>query len=256
MNIYKTSFLLIAFLISSLYSFSQLDQDGKNVLYTKEALFGFNIHTNGMGFSLKKGNILDIYETRYWEIELLDMKHPKEYKQKNEDIPGAKSFLFGKQNNLYIIRSGYIFSKLLFQKASLNGVQVNYVFGGGASLGILKPYYLNILYPTDIPQIYKINPERYDKDVPMEDNNFMNWYSIYGASGFTYGIKDIMPVPGGYARFGLNFEWGAYLDVVKSIEVGVALDAYPYKVPIMILEKNKFIFTTLYINLHFGWRKF
>ena len=46
------------------------------------------------------------------------------------------------------------------------------------------------------------------------------------------------------------------LDVVKSIEVGVALDAYPYKVPIMILEKNKFIFTTLYINLHFGWRKF
>ena len=35
------------------------------------------------------------------------------------------------------------------------------------------------------------------KDVPMEENNFMNWYSIYGASGFTYGIKDIMPVPGG-----------------------------------------------------------
>ena len=146
MNNCKASYLLIVFLTRVLFSYGQLDQDGKNVLYTKETLFGFNIHTNGLGFSLKKGNILDIYETRYWEFELLDMKHPKEYKQKNEDITGAKSFLFGKQNNLYIVRVGYIFSKLLFQKASLNGVQVNYIFGGGASLGLLKPYYLNILY--------------------------------------------------------------------------------------------------------------
>ena len=64
MNYCKASYLLIVFLVSVQFCYGQLDQEGKNVLYTKETLFGFNIHTNGLGFSLKKGNILDIQNKR------------------------------------------------------------------------------------------------------------------------------------------------------------------------------------------------
>ena len=38
-----------------------------------------------------------------------DIKHPKEYKQKNEDITGSKSFTFGKKNNFYIINLALLF---------------------------------------------------------------------------------------------------------------------------------------------------
>ena len=83
----------------------------------------------------------------------------------------------------------------------------------------------------------------------------MNWYAIYGSAGFKYGITELDIIPGIYAKVGLQFEFGEYLDVIKAIEVGTSLDAYPKRVPIMIKEENRFLFLSLYISLQIGSRK-
>ena len=205
---------------------AQTDSQGKNIVYTKENDMGLTIGSNGLGLMYRIGTIEDIYKSWFWEFELLEMKHPTEYKQKNEDISGAKSFAYGKQNSLYVL-----------------------------SIGVLKPYYLNVLYPTIYPGYYEVVTERYNPDQPIEDQEFMNWYAIYGSAGFKYGITELDIIPGIYAKAGLQFEFGEYLDVVKAIEVGASLDAYPKRVPIMIKEENRFLFLSLYISLQIGSRK-
>ena len=234
---------------------AQTDSQGKNIVYTKENDMGLTIGSNGLGLMYRIGTIEDIYKSWFWEFELLEMKHPTEYKQKNEDISGAKSFAYGKQNSLYVLRIGRIHSDLIFRKAEMNGVRVSYTYGGGISIGVLKSYYLNVLYPTIYPGYYEVITERYNPDQPIEDQEFMNWYAIYGSAGFKYGITELDVLPGIYAKAGLQFEFGEYLDVVKAIEVGASLDAYPKRVPIMIKEENRFLFLSLYISLQIGSRK-
>jgi hypothetical protein len=239
----------------TLFLSAQTDSHGKNIVYSKESHMGFNLNTNGLGFIFRKGDIKDIYHTAFWELEVMEVKHPKEFKQKNEDIDGAKGFSFGKQNNFYVINAGYTISKLLFRKSSINGVRITYNYGAGLSLGILKPYYLNVLYPSNFAGYYEIVQEKYDSNMPSDEQEFMNWYSIYGASGFKYGLGELRPLPGGYTRASIQFEWGEYLDVVKALEVGLCVEVYPSRVPIMIIEENRMFFFTLYISLQIGKRK-
>ncbi len=235
------------------------NEDEADIRYLKEVVIGANLNTLGWGVTFRHGKRLTIHKKRIIEAELVGIKHPKEKRKRNNIFTGItchnaspSPFVYGKQNSFYTLRAGLGRMNVLYQKAEENGVEVRFIYTGGASLGILKPYYLDIVYAAN-NRCY-VKHEKYNPEVPLEENNFLNPNRIYGSSGFTYGLDEIKPHPGIYGKAGLNFEWASYNDLIKAVEVGAMLDVYYREAPIMTVIDNKQFFASLYIDVQMGWR--
>jgi hypothetical protein len=263
----KALYILIASFIS-LPVFAQQNKvkkevEKKGIIYNKEVSFGGYMATNGWGLMVEKGKILSIKKTRllYWSFGgLRDMRMRKQ----NADlgffgnvIDSPKDYFFGKQNSFYTLRFGLGQKKVLGNKAEKNGVRVSLSYTAGLSLGFLKPYYLDLAYLVDDSdprfQTYIVVSQKYSE---RNKDKFLDWYSIAGASGFRYGLKEIEPVPGGFGKMGLNFDWGKSEDFQMALEAGIMADVYYKKIPIMVSETNKPFFFSAYVNFQFGKRKY
>lgn len=222
--------------------------DSKILMRREKSGFAM-LHTAGMGVGFRSGKHLTGYKKRVFEIEITGMKHPKEIKSINPYYENAKSFVYGKENCLIIIRGGYGRQKVINSKPYWGGVELRYFYYGGISMGLLKPVYLYILYETSAPYIYTYQIEKYDPYKHSTDD-------IFGRASFFHGFSKIKPLPGIYFKTGLNFEYGAYDETVKAVECGITVDAYPKPAPIMAFNPNKSVFLSLYISFHFGTRSY
>lgn len=220
----------------------------KTVLYRKEKAFSFILHNEGWGIGYYKGNHLSYFKTRFWNIELVGMSHPKEAKTENPNYGDSKSYVLGQLNSLYVFRSGIGYKKMLNDKPYWGGVQLSYVYTGGFSLGIARPKYLYIIHvnPQKFDEYY-LSLEQYDPQLHSVDN-------IYGGGPLLKGFDKIKPYPGLYGKFGFNFEFGQYDEKIRAIEVGGIFDYYFKEIPMMAKNKYPNYFLTLYINIQFGKR--
>lgn len=218
------------------------------VLYRKEKSGFIFLHTAGFGTGYRTGKHITGYKKRMFEIELTGMKHPKEIKSINPFFDNAKSYIYGKENHLIILRAGIGRQRVINSKPYWGGVELRYFYYGGLSMGFLKPVYLYILYETPTPYVYTYQIERYDPLEHYAEN-------IFGRASFFQGFGKIKPLPGLYFKAGLNFEYGAYDETLKAIECGITVDAYPKPAPIMAFNANRNIFLSLYLSFHFGNRE-
>lgn len=243
------AFFLSCSLITKAQSVSLGDTviNDSKVLMRKEKSGFFMLHTAGIGAGYRSGKHITGYKKKMFEVEITGMKHPKEIKSINPYYENAKSFVYGKLNSLIIIRSGFGRQKVINSKPYWGGVELRYFYFGGISMGLLKPVYLYILYESSAPYVYNLQIERYDPDKHSTDD-------IFGRASFFHGFDKIKPLPGIYAKAGLNFEYGAYDETVKAVECGITIDAYPKPAPIMAFNTNKSVFLSLYISFHFGAR--
>ncbi len=218
------------------------------VLLRKEKSGFVMLHTSGFGIGYRSGKHITGYKKRMFEVELTGMKHPKEVRTVNMYFENSKSFLYGKENSFFLLRSGIGTQKIINSKPYWGGIELRYFYYGGISLGLLKPVYLYILHETGIPdKPYTLSIEKYDPEKHFTEN-------IFGRASFFKGFDKLTPVPGLYFKTGLNFEYGAFDESLKALEVGIAVDAYMKEIPIMAFDKNKSIFISLYLSFHFGSR--
>ncbi|MFK8104977.1 MAG: hypothetical protein AB8G15_20835 [Saprospiraceae bacterium] len=234
----------------------QLDSDDKGIIYDKELTFDARFHTNGLAFAVNYGRIKTYYLTKYYHFELGRISHPKEFKQSydipNINSPGnSRSFIFGKQNDFFVLRAGYGIKRYYSEKAKKRGLAVGMTYEFGPSLGILKPYYLEFNRVQDNTNNPIIVSERY---TPETEASFLNVNTIHGAAPFTKGLGEISVIPGIHAKIAAHFDWGAFDEFVKAIEAGIMIDVYPKKVPIMVSEENRPFFVNLYLSLQLGKR--
>lgn len=224
--------------------------DEVKLLYRNEATFGLLAHTNGFGLSYRRGKHVTAARKRVFEIEAVNFRHPKEVKVVNPYFDHPKGYYYGKLNSFFILRPGIGYQNVIFTKPERNGIEIRYVAFLGASLGFAKPVYLEILEDSPIPgDDPLIVVQRYDPDKHFIDD-------IYGRGPFTRGFGEIKLHPGGYARFGFNFEYGALDDDVKSIETGICVDVYPKAIPLMANEHNHQVLVSLYLNFSYGRKWF
>lgn len=235
----------------------------KGIIYNNEWSIGGMLLSNGWGFFGERSKILNIYKTRVIQFGFGEIKHWKETKQNaeftflstNTNLESPKNFFYGKQNQFFVLRAGYGYRKIIADKAEKNGVRVSMTYLGGISLGLLKPYYLNLAYQVEDNdpdfQTYVVVSQKYSE---KNHDKFLDWYSIAGASGFKYGLREIEPVPGVYGKFGLNFDWAGKPQFVKGLEAGVTMDIYYKRIPIMVLDDNRFLFMAAYVSFQFGKR--
>ncbi|MDD3875608.1 MAG: hypothetical protein PHT69_03250 [Bacteroidales bacterium] len=245
----RTFFLIFFVLFVYLLHAQDITTDETPVLFRKETAWGAMVHTQGLGINYRNGKHKTAALKRFYEFEFVSIRHPKEIKIINPYFEDAKSFKYGKLNYASALRVSFGRHKTLNFKPYWGGVEVRYLFNLGFSAAILKPVYLSILYPTDIPYSYTISDEKYD---PEKHNSDL----IYGRASFFRGFNELKFYPGVYSKLGLSFEYGSKQDVVRSLDLGIAVDAYLKSVPIMAFDKNNNYFLTLFLSLHFGGREY
>jgi len=244
--------LLILLSCTSLYAqsdtiFDEYDESDNKILLRKEWSISGIASSGGIGLGYRKGNHITAFKKRMLEIEFTSMKHPKEIKSLNP-YDNAKSYVYGKINNLCILRTGVGIQKLINEKPLWGGVEVKYFYYFGASLGITKPVYLYIIN-FSMPGEYNITLEKYDYNEHFVDN-------IYGRGPFSKGFNDLKLHPGIYTKVGFNFEYGSDDSALRALETGVCIDFYPKPVEMMAFNDSDYYFISFYVSLNFGKRSY
>jgi hypothetical protein len=251
------SFLLLVFALTNA-SAQQVDfqQGNKGIVYNKEYSYDFKLHTRGLAIGYSRGQIKNYYTTPYYHIEIGELHHHRE-RQQNFDFPRSaagfsfRPFVFGKQNSLYVVRGGYGEKRYLTEKADIKGVAIGISYELGATLGLVKPYYLDLFRLGDGTISNQIVSEKYSaKNAP----DFLNINKINGSSSFFKGWNELQVMPGVNAKIALHLDWGAFDQYVKAVDVGIMADVFAKKVPIMVADDNRPFFINAFVNLQLGKR--
>jgi hypothetical protein len=243
-------FLLFFVLISAIQSIAQSAQrelyDEPVIIYRHQIHVGGILHSNGLGAFINYGRYRGVKKVLLFGGDILYMKHNKEIRSFNPVYEDSRSYVYGKMNSFFILRPSFGVRKILTEKVRKSGVQVGYTWEIGPSLGLTKPIYLEIGYPS-IPYQY-LAVEKYDPDKHFFD-------SIYGRASGLNGIDELRIHPGAFFKFAFNFEYSNEKDRLKGLDAGIALDAYPREVPIMADERvyqNNQFFITFFLQFSFG----
>lgn len=222
------------------------DEAGRT-LYSHEMYGGPLIHGDGWGITFQYGKYANARDRNMLGIDIVSVKHPKEIKSYNPNYQDARGYFYGKLNSMIVVRPTIGRKHRITEKIRHSGVEVNYVWGIGPSLGLLKPVYLQIGEPS-FPYQYVVT-ERYDPAEHFADN-------IFGRASWFEGFGEMQLYPGAFGRFALNFEHASDNTGIRALEAGVTMDAYGKKLPQMAVlegeDYNKQFFLGFYLAVHFG----
>lgn len=220
------------------------------IIYNREKVVHIYAHNLGLGIGYKSGKNTTVFKTQQWTIELQTMRSPKQIKTINPYYNNSKRYVYGKLNDVFMLRSGYAVKKLLNRKPYWGGVELRWLYEGGLSVSFEKPYYyfvINVQQGSGGVLTESIETLRFDE-------NAFSWDDIYGRAPFTRGINEISVKPGVYVKSGFNFEFGYVKTSIKAFETGVAVEYYPQGVSILADDSNQPLFVTFYLAFSFGKR--
>lgn len=276
-KLFTLSFIIICLFAGNMFAQndyqSYLNTQNKGVVYNKEVTVDIRTHTNGfLALAANFGTIKTYYKTKYYHFEIGEIKHNKEYRTRDLAPSNngriASSFVYGKQNNFYVVRGGLGTKKYITDKARQKGLAIGINYEYGPALGLVKPYYVNI--NSDVS-----SGVRAIKYTPETATEFLNYNRIAGHAGFTKGLDELSVVPGIQGKFGLLLDWGAFDEFVKAVEIGIMADVFFRTIPIMVDNisiddptavtptviditpenvRNRPFFVNLYISLQLGKR--
>ncbi|WP_400193160.1 hypothetical protein [Hymenobacter sp. B81] len=247
--------LLLAAVVAAVPTASAQDAQEK-VGYRKELTYGINFNSNaGLigGVALRSMRVLNDDWSRFWMVEGVEVKHPKEIRVAN-NFGGI--YVVGKSNYLFVLRPTFGVQRTVFRKAPDSGVQISALAGAGPSVGLLLPYYVYYDYSEPNPG----RPNSAPDDIRAEQFDPGTNKPIYDRAPLFSGIHELKPKVGAHVRGALNFEYGRYRDTVAGLEAGVVLEAYTS--PLTILRSaqltnkqlNDQVFSSLYVTLYIGHR--
>ena len=216
---------------------------------TKEVWGGVSLHSNGFGFNLTTAKFKTYKSKRLFNVDIIGIKHEKEYKIFGSLDENAKRYVFGKLNNLYSLRIGYGYRKVLCEKFRDKGIQIARNWSFGPSIGWSKPVYLEVFKIDLSGNVVGVATERYNPELH-------NIYNIYGRGPWTSGLTESRLHAGLYFKIGLEFEYGTEREVINALELGFAVDAFLDTITIMNDIESKRFFPTLYMNFSIGSKFF
>jgi hypothetical protein len=177
----------------------------------------------------------------YFNLEIVNVTHYRE--STSNGLGSGSGYVYGKQNYLFAIRPQYGREINIFRKSSEGGVNINAILAGGPSIGILKPYYIQVAYGRG-----NFRDEIFDPAKHTLNN-------IVGSGGFFEGLGNSQIVPGVNLKAALNFELDAFRQSNISLEIGFLAEVYSKQINIMALTENRNLFTSGYVTIFFGGKK-
>jgi len=223
----------------------KMEEEG-DLIFNKHTIFGIKLATDGYGLYFEKGKFKAPRRTLLYQFELNEKKSNKEHKvTTSPDGFNYSSLVPYKLNNFYIFKAAIGEERLIGGKGNKNGVAVTALYSGGVSLGLLKPYYLNVQNQAG-DTYHKTFPEYLSDTIPEE---------ITGAAGFTVGWGHLSVKPGLNAKTAMRFDYGRLNQTISAIEVGLTGEYFFGKIPQVTLVPQKSFFFNAYVCLLFGSRK-
>jgi len=258
MALFFTLLLICSALHAQRVTGATIDSRLQGTVYQEETAVELKANTAGLSLAYYKGNLKTYYATSFKKIEIGYIRHPKEYRQSvnrggsglSVIIPGS-SYVYGKQHSLLYVKASIGRKRYLSEKTRRKGIAVGYSYEVGPTLGILKPYYLQVSVENDLGTSADIVSIRYRED---NEDIFLDRTAIRAHSGFFEGIDEPSFVLGVHARGSIHLAPGAYNKFVKAMDIGVQIDAFSKRVPIMVIDQNKYVFINLFVSVHLGKR--
>ena len=218
------------------------------LIYQKQSIFGIQLRTNGYGGFYEMAKRKTNRKANVYRIDFTEIKHSKEEKLLGGSFVFGNPYVYGKKNNFYQLTLGIGQQYILGQKGNKNGVAVGAVYSAGLSLGLLRPYYLHIDDPaTGGEKLIKYSEE--------DSALFMDQSAIISGGGFGKGWNELKLKPGFFAKAGMRFDYGRYNESVSGLEIGVSVEAYTSKIPLMVSQDDQQVFVQGYVAILFGRRK-
>ncbi len=214
------------------------------ITYKKSFAFGIKLISDGYGAFLELGRASSVKKALLYQLEFSERKSVKEQKQ-NSYFSNSVSYIYGKENFVYPVKLGVQQQILLGNKLNKNGVAITGNYGGGVSMALLRPYYV---------QVQNGNGIDYIKYNSKDSLQFLSG-KIYGGPGLSKGWNELTVDPGLYAKAAVRFDYGAFNEIVSAIEVGVTGEYYSKKIPQMVYNPEKQFFFSGYVTIMFGKRK-
>lgn len=218
------------------------EEEGE-IIFSRQSAFGLKLNTDGYGISYEIGRFKSNRVATIFQIELNEKKHKKERRISLMNGFSFNSVVFGKLNNFYQVKLGIGQQRIIGGKGNKNGVAVMAVYTGGLSVGLQKPYFVDVR---------DISNQRLRKTYPTISDS---GYAVEGASGFTVGWNKVQPKYGAHAKAALRFDYGRFNETVSAIEVGLNAEYYISKVAQIAYNPEKNFFFNAYISLLLGRRK-
>lgn len=177
----------------------------------------------------------------YVNLEIVNVNNYRE--STTNGLGSGSGYVYGKQNYLFAVRPQYGREINVFRKSSEGGVNINAILAGGPSIGILKPYYIQVAYGRG----------NYRDEIFDPAKHTLN--NIVGSGGFFEGFGNSEIVPGVNLKAALNFELDAFRQSNISLEIGFLVEAYTKQINIMAIAENRSVFTSGYVTIFFGGKK-
>ena len=220
----------------------KMEEEGE-LIFRKQSIFGFKAITDGWGLSYEAGKFRSNRNTFILQFELNERKHKKETKVSG-DFNGFQfnSFVPGKMNNFFQFKVGAGSQRIIGGKGNKNGVAVALVYAGGLSLGLLKPYMVDV--ESNGLRFRSTYPKIYDSG-----------YRELGAAGFTVGWGEVKLKPGVHAKTAMRFDYGRFNETVTALEVGMNAEYYVSEIEQIYGSTPQHFFFNAYLTLLLGRRK-
>lgn len=240
--------VILFLVLGCLYAFSQGEISTEpTLLFRNEQSFGLELTSNGWGANFKYGKHLSNTYKKLFEIQFVEIKHPKEVKTTNPYYPNQKRFVFGKQNSFYNLRFGYGKQKKLYGKMDKGGLEIRFSYTAGLNIGLVKPIYYEVI---DSIVLYQNIPYTYTGTTTF-DQNIHSPYDIISRASFFKGSNETKIIPGIYGSASFGFEFSKEDRIINSLEAGATIDIFSSNIEI-ISNKYSFLFVSLFVCYRFG----
>ncbi len=240
MNKYLYSFILL--ILTKVVSGQEIDPGQIDALLTKDFTVGLHLNTSGWGVAFDYNYQKTYKYKKSYGFLLTNIRHPKEYKVLG--TLGSKGYFYGKLNSLVSLRPYYGGKLMLYKSVRQNGVEISYKWGIGLSLGLIKPVYV------EINKVESGNLIQYSARYnPLEHYSGI----VYSRSPWSKGLGESKLATGIFVKQGVSFNFSTFRTGISGGELGFVLDYYPLnKIELMYLQKNNYLFASLYLQLNMG----
>jgi hypothetical protein len=239
-------FILFFFLLSILQNAAaqEIEHSEVGLIYKRERSMNINLNTDGWGFGYRIGFFKTGYVKRTLDISFSFMHDLKEQKYYNPADNSSKSFIYGKERNMYSLKLLYGKQKDLSNKPYWGGVDIRWLNLFGFNLAIGKPIYLYVVDRSgdNILVIRKYDPDMHTLDV------------IYGRAPYVNGLEELEFYPSISFKTALNVEYGAQPEKTRAIEAGLIVNGYLIPYNIMAYQQPKYFDFSFYVSFQFGKR--
>lgn len=245
----------ILYLFCLLGAFSTFAQNDNSPSHQHEVVLGGGLHSRGYMLGGTYSHFYQPKRALLGQAQFAYIKHPKERVMDNDNNisignSGQSRYTFGKQNSLYSMRLGAGQRFFLSPRTRKQNLALAWSYTAGLNLGLLKPYYLNLIYRTSNDGVI-IRSETYSEDNRYK---FLDPLDINGSSSSSMGWDELQSRTGLYLQGSLYFDFGPSDEVAKALEIGLAADYFFQEMPIMLEQPDERLFVNIFIHFYLSKR--